>query len=320
MCTAISESLNGHLLGRTLDLDFSLNERVCIAPRGYDFKFLHETAISNYAIIGACHIANDIPLFYDGMNEHGLCMAGLNFPALAKYNEVHSGQINVASYELIAFILRQCKDVGQAFSLLKRINITNESFSNELQSTPLHWIIADKSGCLVVEPTESGTMVYENPLRVLTNAPSFSYHLTNACNYMGLSSFGQKSTLAKSFEFKAYSNGMGAIGLPGDFSSASRFVRALFSKNHASIYDDEVYRAFSILSTVFIPLGCVKTDTGRDVCTIYTSCMSSDTGNYYFSLYGSKRIMCVRMNDVSLDAKSLFSYSMRADSEYKFLN
>ena len=143
MCTAISEVKGGHLLGRTLDLDFSLNESICIAPRGYDFNFLHENAISNYAIIGACHIAKDIPLFYDGMNEHGLCMAGLNFPALAKYNEVRSGQINIASYEVIAFILRQCKNTGDAISLLKRINITNESFSSDLKCTPLHWIIAD---------------------------------------------------------------------------------------------------------------------------------------------------------------------------------
>ena len=320
MCTAISEVKGGHLLGRTLDLDFSLNESICIAPRGYDFNFLHENVISSYAIIGACHIANGIPLFYDGMNEHGLCMAGLCFPALAKYNEVRKGKINVASYELIAFILRQCKSTSDAISLFKRINITNESFSSDLKHTPLHWIIADKSGCFVIEPTEGGLEIYENPLRVMTNAPSFPYHIINASNYMGLSSSLQKSSLVNDYEFQPYSNGMGAIGLPGDFSSASRFVRALFAKNHASSDSDEIRRAFSILNTVFIPLGCVKTDTGRDFCTIYTSCMSSDSGNYYFNLYGSKRVMCVRMHDVSLDAKTLFSYKMQGDYEYKFLN
>ncbi len=320
MCTAISEIGNGHLFGRTLDLEYSLNERVCIMPRGYELSFLHESAVASYAIIGTCHIENKVPLFYDGMNEHGLCMAGLNFPMLAKYNEIRGGQINVASYELIAFVLRQCKDTQGAISLLKRVNITNESFSAELPCTPMHWIIADTNGCYVIEPSENGLEIYENPIRVLTNAPSFPYHLTNACNYMGLTSSTQKSTLAQGYKFKPYSRGMGALGLPGDFSSASRFVRALFMKNHASSDSDEVGRIFSILNTVYIPLGCVKTDTGRDVCTVYTSCMNSKTGNYYFSLYGSKRIMCVRINDVNLNSSSLFDYVMKSDNEYKFLN
>ena len=320
VCTAISELGSGHLFGRTLDLECSYNECVCIVPRGFEIKFLHEQSVSSYAIIGTCHIEGEVPLFYDAMNECGLCMAGLNFPELAKYNEVVSGQINVASYELIAFVLRQCKDASSAVSLLKRINITSESFSASLPCTHMHWIIADKSGCYVIEQTKRGLEIYENPLRVLTNAPEFSYHLTNACNYMGLSSNPPKSTLTLDYELSAYSRGLGAFGLPGDFSSASRLVRAVFAKNHASADSDEIRRFFSILNTVYIPLGCVKTDTGRDVCTIYTSCMSSKTGNYYFSLYGSKRIMCVRLYDVNLNGNSLFVYDMRADNEYKFLN
>ena len=320
MCTAISEAYNGHLFGRTLDLEYSLNESVCIVPRGYALEFLQESAVASYAIIGACHLSNGTPLFYDAMNEHGLCMAALNFPSYAKYNEVKGGMINVASYELIAFILRQCKDTGEAVSLLKRINITNQCFSDALPCTPLHFIIADRGGCFVIEPRESGLEIYENPLRTMTNAPPFPYHMTNACNYMGLSSYEQKSTLARDFEFKAYSRGMGAIGLPGDFSSPSRFVRALFMKNHASYDDDEIRRFFSILNTVCIPFGCVKTDTGKDVWTVYSSCMNSETGNYYFSLYGSKRVLCVRLYDVNLDSSTLFCYEMKCDNEYKFLN
>lgn len=320
MCTAISELGSGHLFGRTLDLEFSYNERVCIVPRGFEFHFLHEDAISSFAIIGACHIANGVPLFYDAMNEFGLCMAGLNFPKLAKYNEAISGEINVASFELIAFVLRQCKDTTDAISLLKRINITNDSFNDDLPCTPMHWIVADKSGCFVVEQSEKGLEIYENPLRVLTNAPCFSYHLTNVCNYMRLSSFTKKSTLACDYELSAYSRGLGAFGLPGDYSSASRFVRAVFAKNHASADSDEIRRFFSVLNTVYIPLGCVKTDTGRDVCTVYTSCMCSETGNYYFCLYGSKRVMCVRLYDVNLNGNSLFIYEMKSENEYKFLN
>lgn len=320
MCTAISDIKGTHLFGRTLDLDCSYGESVAIVPRGYELSFLHEQVIPSHAIIGACHISNGVPLFYDATNEHGLCMAGLNFPKLASYNEVKAGQINVASFELIPFILRQCRSCKSAISLLKRINITNDAFSSELKPTPLHWLMADMECAYVIEPTNDGLKIYENPLRVLTNAPEFSYHLANVCNYKSLSSYDKDSTLSNSLELQSYSNGMGAIGLPGDFSSASRFIRAVFAREHASFDSDEIGRFFSILNTVFIPLGCVKTDTGRDFCSIYVSCINAESGSYYFSTYGSKRIQCVRMNDVNLNSSELFSYNMSRCSEYKFLN
>jgi len=320
MCTVISEVGALHLFGRTLDLEYSYNECVTITPRGYDFKFLHEQVIPNFALIGASCVVNDVPLYYDAMNEYGLCMAALNFPDFAHYNEVRSGLINVASYELIPFVLRQCKDCASAVSLLKRVNITDDSFSSELPRTPLHWIIADESECYTLEPLANGLQITQNPYRVLTNAPEFSFHIINLCNYMSLDSFSPRNTLSKEVALNIYSRGMGALGLPGDFSSVSRFVRAFFAKNHTSAHGDEINRAFNILNTVFVPSGCIKTNTGQDVCTVYTSCACSDNGNYYFQAYGCKRICCVRINDVNLNAATLFSYSMKQGSEFKFLN
>ena len=320
ICTAISLNEKAHLFGRTLDLEYSYDESVAIVPRGFELKFLHETALSSYAIIGACHIVDGVPLFYDGMNECGLCMAALSFPNYARYKDVKSGMINVASFELIAFILRQCTDLKDALSLLKRINITSESYSPDLACTELHWIISDKSGSYVLEPTENGLEIYENPFGVLTNAPDFSYHKINVCNYISLDSYQPKCTLCKSAELEPYSRGMGAQGLCGDFSSASRFVRALFVKEHLSRSENEINDFFSIMGAVNIPNGCVKTDTGKDVCTVYTSCCHTRSKNYYFTTSACQRISCVRMNDVNLDSSTLFAYKMKQGNEYKYLN
>ena len=320
MCTVISDVKKLHLFARTLDLEYSFDEQVVIVPRGFELEFLREKIISNFAIIGTCHIESGTPLFYDGMNEYGLCMATLNFPSFAYYSNAKNGFINIASFELIPFILRQCKDCQGALSLLKRINITNDSFSEKLLHTPMHWIIADKTSCFVLEPNENGLEIFENPYRVLTNAPGFNFHSQNLCNYMGLNSTNPSNTLDSLVDLKAYSRGLGAFSLPGDFSSSSRFIRAVFCKSHTGIYNDEICRMFNVLNTVFVPYGSVKTDTDMSVFTVYSCVMCADTGNYYFSTYENKRVCCVRLHDVNLNANSLFIYDMNFENEVKYLN
>ena len=295
MCTAFGIFDNSSLFGRTLDLDRSYGESVVIAPRDFCLEFLYEKSLSgHYAIVGAAIIKNKTPLYYDGVNEWGLCMAGLNFPESARYNSPRKEMNNIASFELIPYILSSCKGVAEAKKALSRINITADSFSENMPATPLHWIIADKSGAIVAEPVENGLQIYDDPFCVLANEPPLPYHLYNLRGYTGLSPSEPQNTLAPQNDLSPYSGGTGALGLPGDFSSPSRFVRAVFAKNHCKSVDGkDICRFFHVAGTLSVPSGCVINAEGKDVRTVYTCCMDADVFAYHYTTYNSPHVRSV---------------------------
>lgn len=306
MCTAIFDD---GLFGRTLDLECSYGENVVITPRGYRFNYLYEKDTGENSIIGVAHIENGMPLYYDGMNEMGLCMAGLNFPKYAVYLPYCEGKINIASFELIPYILKSCDTVSDAISVLKNINITKDCFSPTLLASPLHWMIADKSSAIVVESGVNGVKIHKNPYGVMTNSPDFNYHKANLCNYMGISGETPENRICN-VDLEIYSRGLGGFGLPGDFSSASRFIRGVFLKNHTVKENDSIGRFFHIMDNVSVPKGCIMTDTSKAVYTIYTSCMDMKNCEYNFVTYENRFIRKVVLYDYELDSNNLIELKM----------
>ena len=186
MCTAISHKTGGHCFGRTLDLEYSYAEAVTVTPRNFPLPFCRMgTMAAHYAVIGIATEADGYPLYYDGMNERGLCMAALRFPDSADYPSEAAGRDNIAPFELIPWILGQCASVRQARVLLARLHLTGIPFSEQYPLTPLHWILADGAETLVIEQTAAGTEIYENPLGVLTNNPAFPQQLRRAQAFAG---------------------------------------------------------------------------------------------------------------------------------------
>lgn len=309
MCTAINETRGRHLFGRTLDLEYSLSEQAVIVPRHFELNFLHEPSLKNHlAIIGIAHVSNGTPLYYDAANEAGLAAAGLNFGGSAKYSKLQKSTRNISSFELIPWVLGQCKSVSEAAELLGNTTLTDDSFSTSLPATPMHWLIGDRTGSIAVEPTADGLKIREDPFGVLTNEPPLDYHQTNLKNYMSLTPMPPQNALCPDIQLKPYSRGMGAIGLPGDFSSASRFVRAVFVKSHTLPESDEptaVNRFFRIMDSVSVPRGCIITDGGKAVSTVYASCADTENATYYFSTYGDRSIRFLRLNDAELDSDKI---------------
>ena len=275
MCTAITYYSKDHYFGRNLDLEYSYNETVTITPRNYTFKFRKEEAITrHYALIGMAYVVDDYPLYYDAINEKGLGIAGLNFPSNACYFDPKDDFDNIAPFEFIPWILSQCKNVLEARDLLGRINLSNENFSEQLPLSPLHWMISDKECSIVVEQVKSGLFVYDNPVGVMTNNPPFDMQLFGLNNYMNLSSSPAHNNFSEKLILDQYSRGMGAIGLPGDLSSASRFVRAAFTRMNSlsgPSEEESVSQFFHILSSVEQQRGCVKMGNNEYEITIYSS-------------------------------------------------
>ncbi len=314
MCTAITYNTEDHYFGRTLDHHMSYGECVTIMPRKYPLKFKSGKAINNhYAMIGMATIIGGYPLYYEATNEKGLSVAALNFPQSASYLPDAEAKELTAPFEVIPRILSSCSDTTEAKALLNASSIVDMPFSEKLPTAPLHWIISDRSIAIVLECTENGMNIYDAPLGILTNEPTFDYHIINISNYMGLSEGIPNCTLSYKHQFKEYSLGMGALGLPGDYSSPSRFVRAAFSKLKSPVYGNEkesVNQFFHILDTVSIPRGSVVTSSGKHHYTMYSCCCNTDKGIYYYKTYDHPRVSAVKMHTYDLDGDEVIPFSL----------
>ena len=327
MCTAATYKTKDFYFGRTLDYEFSYGEEIVVMPRRFplDFRFLGKSE-EHYAIIGMAHVADDYPMFYDAVNEKGLAMAGLNFVGNAVYREpiaetetdaAHNRAAeragttkiqgeekprrvkNVAQFEFISYLLSRCASIAEVRTELADLNLTGTPYSEHFPPAQLHWIIADKDETITVESVAEGLKIYDNPAGVLTNNPPFD------------------------LQMETYSRGMGAIGLPGDLSSMSRFVRVAFTRAHAVSDDAEsasVSQFFHILGSVDQQRGCCEVADGKYEITIYTSCCNASRGIYYYTTYDNSRVTAVDMHRENLDDAVLSRYPMLTEMDILLQN
>lgn len=324
MCTAATYKTKDFYFGRTLDYEYSYKEEVTITPRNYEFKFRNVNNLtSHYAIIGMAFISDDYPLYYDAVNEEGLAIAGLNFVGNAYYNERQLNKENIAQFELIPYLLGSCSSVKEVKKLLEKINITNEAFSEELPLAQLHWIISDKEDCITLESVKEGLKIYDNPVGVLTNNPTFDKQLFNLNNYSGLSPKNKENTFNNKLNFDTYSRGLGALGLPGDLSSMSRFVRVAFVKMNSLSEENEmasVNQFFHILNSVDQQRGCCDLGNNKFEITIYTSCCNTNKGIYYYTTYNNHQITAMDMHKENLNGSTLIHYPLITGEQIYFQN
>ncbi len=324
MCTALSFKTKDHYFGRNLDLDCSYGEEICVMPRRFPLEFRKTNTIQeHYAMIGMATIVEGIPLFYDATNECGLSMAGLNFPQNAYYGEEKIDQDNITPFEFIPWILGKCKNIKETKELLNHINLVNIPFSESLPLSPLHWMISDKEESIVVEAMKDGLHIHDNPAGVLTNNPPLEYQLFNLNNYRNLKAKNSENTFSNKLLLETYSQGLGALGLPGDVSSMSRFVRTSFNKENSVCEDNEnssVSQFFHLLSSVEMCRGVCQVPSGKYDITVYSSCVNTDKGLYYYTTYDNHQINCVNMHNTDLDGNTISNFQLILDEQINYQN
>lgn len=314
MCTAIAFQSRDFYFGRNLDLEYSYHEQITFTPRNYPLRFRKTADMpDHYAMIGVAYVAEDYPLYYEATNEKGISMAGLNFPGNADYKPYEEGKDNVTPYEFIPWILGCCATMDQVKEKLARINLVALNFSQELPLASLHWMISGRDGSVTVESVREGLKVYDNPVGVLTNNPTFDYHMSNLANYMNLTAELPVNRLTDKLSLEPYSRGMGAMGLPGDLSSASRFVKAAFTKLNSVCGESEeesVGQFFHLLGSVEQQRGCVHLGEGKYEVTLYSSCCNADRGIYYYTTYENRQISAVDMRREDMEGRTLAVYPL----------
>lgn len=314
MCTGILYR-NGSqaLFGRNLDLQYQLGNELTVCPRNYVLPFRHIKEITNHSAIFGMAIARyGYPLYFEGVNESGLGVASLNFPAYGKYSqEPEEGKTNITSFELIPYLLCTCKSVEEAKRELANMCIVADSFNAQIVSVPLHWIAADKNGSIVIEQTESGLHVYDNPLNVLANAPDYPAQAVNFANYIALSPAAPENRAAAHVDIPLYSSGMGSDGLPGGLDSMSRFCRVAFMLNNSKAEENQT----STVSQFFHILNCVAQIRGANLekdgfyeITNYSAGADLETMDYFWTTYDCPQIQALHTKALDLDGSELICF------------
>lgn len=313
MCTAMTmQTTEGEaFFGRTMDFSFPLDPELYIVPRHHVWRNNRKSAkiFNQYSFIGIGQDISDL-IFVDGVNEMGFAAAALYFPGYAHYEEIDypdTNKISIAAIELVNFLLGMCASVSQAEAIMQKITIIGVEDSLTNSVAPLHWMVTDKSGrSMVIENTESGLHLYDNPIGVLSNSPDFHWHLTNLRNFLNLSPNQSEKEQWGEVELTPFGQGCGTIGLPGDYSPPSRFVRTSFQKSHTptpSSGREAVITAFHIMEGVSIPKGIVTTQRGTDDFTQYTAFMNINTGEYFYKTYYNCQIMKAELHSDEIIGK-----------------
>ena len=296
-----------------MDLDYSFNEKAIIIPRNYKINFKKTKSItSHFAIIGIGTIVDDYPLLAEASNEKGLAIAALNFKNNATYYFEKEDKINLAPYELMLYLLAKCENVTQVKLALNNINVIDVDFNDTVKNTSLHFMVSDLSHCIVIETLKDKMYVYDNPYNVLTNNPPFNYQIHNLNNYMSLGIKDPINNFDSNLKFNTYSLGLGALHLPGDYSSSSRFVKTLFIKNNMEMFNNEfdnVKAFFNCLESVKMIKGIVITDKGYEY-TRYTSCINLNKSLLYYKTYDNPYINVIDMYLEDIDSSKLIHHEL----------
>jgi choloylglycine hydrolase len=259
-----------------------------------------------------------------GLNEKGMHVGLFYFPGFARYQEVTAQDVGkaLAPWELGLFLLGTCSDVKEAVAAAKGVRIGEVVQKDMGFVPPVHYILTDSSGESVVLESVGGELkIHQNPLGVMSNSPTFDWHMTNLSNYVNTTVSNVPTIDFGGTEIKALGQGSGMLGIPGDFTPPSRFVRAVaFSKSALPVETarDGVLQAFRILNQFDIPKGAARgLEHGKEVAdyTLWTSAADLKNLRYYFRTYENSRIRMIDLNAVNLGAKAIRTISIQAEEQ-----
>jgi len=302
MCTSLTYNCGDFYFCRNMDLDYRFGEKIVIAPRSAPLSFKHEKSIEHhYGIIGTATVIDSFPLYAEAVNEKGLCISAQNFPGNAHYEKAPcQNALNLAPYEIIPYILSNFGTVAEAEKSLSKLTIVDTPFKDDIPTTPLHFLIADANDAIVLETTKNGTKIHKNPVGIMTNNPPFDEQLSILENYAHLTPVIPNEN--------ADSLGLDLQGLPGDFSSTSRFIRLSILKKHLAkptTRDEAVATLFALMSLVSIPKGLVKSKSAKEHYTTYTCVINATKGIYYTKLPASTEVKTTFLSEPLLNLSTL---------------
>lgn len=308
------------VVGRTMELAPSLHSKIMTIPKGIRYVGLSNTGINKgkkwdvkYPIAGTNGL--DLPYIVDGINSEGLAVGSFYFTGYAKYQEStkDNESSRLAAWELPTYLLSQYATVEEVKKGLESINVIGAALVKDQPLLELHYAVHDASGkSIVIEYVDGKLNIHDNPIGVITNAPTFDWHITNLNNYVNLTPNNALAIKMADVEFNALGNGSGLHGLPGDFTPPSRFVRAaLLSHSYvpASTGKDAVSDVFHILNQFDIPKGVVHGSNGIEQ-TQWTTAADLKEKKYYYHTYEHRDVGMIDLTKLDPNSKKIEYFPM----------
>ncbi len=267
---------------------------------------------TKYAYVGFNPYGAD--LVADGLNEKGVACGIFYFPGYAKYQDLPENDYSraVSCYGLASWILSNCANVSEVREQLPKIIVCGVEIPQMGGIPPFHYLVSDAAGdSIIIEYVNGELNIHDNEVGALTNSPVYDWHITNLRNYIGLKTLNDPSIKIDGKEFAGFGQGTGGIGLPGDFTPPSRFVRAVFLNN--TVYkgknvDEGIAIAFHILNQFDIPVGSVRADENDKIVsdsTLWTSASDLTNRRYFYHTYNDRSVRVLAFEDLDLNAPGI---------------
>lgn len=339
-CSAFSwETKDGkHLWGRNFDFNrIAAGSQITFLPRNVDYYRLGTYIEQNlnekdhvhgtYAAIGTgATVLQSTPTLFEGINEKGLMGGQLYFRQFASYaKEPKAGTCGIQPAFLVTELLTQCSCVEDIIEHLEtKITIIDQKIFGSVPT--VHWIFSDASGqTILIESEADGLHIYKNSMGILTNSPNYRWHETNLLNYGNIGTKDHDTWELNHVPMHPCFSGTGGLGLPGDCSSPSRFVRLAYLKAHGEKGANEpqgVTYMFRLFENIAFPLGMVSVGQDHTVTehdanvtefdyTLYTSVMCAESLKFYWNLYDQMQIQCIDLHNL-LDETTIRQFPMES--------
>jgi choloylglycine hydrolase len=309
------------VVARTLEFGADLQSKVAVFPAGTSIAGVlpnnatGATFKTKYGIVGAN--AFGLPMVVDGMNDQGLYVGEFFFPGSAGYADVtpENASRAMAGYQYAMWILGNFTTVAEVKAAYDRVVLAPTVVPQLGMAPPVHFRIVDKTGAaVVVEPISGKRVIYDDPFGILTNSPTFDWHMTNLNNYAGLSAANRAPLNVGGVTLAGFGQGSGFYGLPGDFTPPSRFVRAVAFQAAAvkpATASDAVQQVFHILNNFDIPVGAVRDvvqGKAIDEWTLWTSAEDLSNMQFYFRTFNDQSLRSVDVRKALAAAGSNVTY------------
>lgn len=343
MCTSFLLKGNdgGFVYGRTLEFGLPLDSQLIIVPRGLAIHGIGTDSnpgtglnwISKYAVAGMNGLGMSV--LVDGMNEKGLVGGLLNAPNTAVYQVVSPADSanSIASIQILIYALTNFATVDEVKVGFNKIKVNCSiipAYHN--QSVPVRMTLHDANGkSIVIEYLQGELVVTDNPIGVMTNDPPFREQLNNIGNYANLTNVERNPMVIDGATYIAPSSGTGLHGLPGDYLSPSRFIRALFlSKSVPTNYSttQQTNTAWHILGSFDIPPGAISLPAsnayggGAGGIEITEWSVVADIKNkmYYIKMFDNVNIQSFDLKKIDANVNELKYYDVNNPQTYISIN